>query len=827
MERGKLEELKQKLYSKTPLIGGWQRRKAVTELAEAAQAQDSAATSLLAEALIQSTDAQVRTTALETLKQIKDQRCIDAVCTDWASSRHAELTKLIISSNWVAANPPRLRALTALKVGKFELLSKGGVDIFEALLDITRDSDSEIATQAREALSKLQSSEAIDALCARWIKDRDSYLGQIIVQKSYVARQPIEAQILTALKSGKTDVATKGSPSVIEPLLAASIDSDPDVAKNAQTALRQLKNAETQQALCNLVLEKENKIARQAAIDAGYSPKDEEQKVLFYFFSEQWDKYEALDNNQRSLRAIHQKADPMLQDRIAIKAKQRGYTLVEPVKIERKRQRLADMTNKEWDILLQAVESSQQRADILRLAQEAPPRWSKEVLFRMKKSGWTPRGDEKTSYEELLRLAENCEAVNPNDAATNAMLLKGHTDVINCLVISPDGALVASGSLDNSVRLWDLSSGREIKALTGQDGHSGAINCLAITSDNKTLISGSADGTLKLWDLPSGLLRKTLTGHTDEVNCLAISPDAKLFASGSLDNGIKLWSLPSGDELKEIKEHAGSIWSLSFSPDGHVLASGGGLSDHSIKLWTIPQGAPIQTLEGHKGLVRCLSFSNNGKVLVSGSGDNTIRLWQLSDGREIKTLKGHQGLINNLILSSDNKTLFSGSVDKTIRLWNLADGKVLKKLDKHKDRITSLIPDSDGRTLISASWDGSIRLWSIANHLELKVLEGHTNWVTCLALSLDGQTLVSGSRDNTLRVWHLKSILLGHLPARQTTVADLAWAEKMLKSDKLSSANRKELEFIATLMRWRNKIENSKDTLNKVEVGEFEIELTS
>lgn len=824
MDKGRLEELKQKLYSKTLLIGSWQRRKAATELAEVAQSQDAEAASLLSEALIQSSDTQVKAIALEALKQIKDQKCIDVICADWASSRHTELTQLIVSASWVASTPSRLRVLTALKVSKFELLSKGGADIFEALLDVTRDGDSEIAKQAKDGLAKLQNSDAIDALCNRWAKDRDSYLGQIIVQKSYVARQPVEVQTLTALKSGKTDVIKKASPNILEPLIQACTDSDSDIAKHAQSTLRDLKNPETQEALCKMILERENKIAREAAVDAGYSPKEEQQKVLFYFFTEQWEKYEVLDNTQRFLRAIHQKADPILQDRIAIKARQKGYSLAEPVKVERKRQRLAEMTSKEWEALLQAVESSQQRADILRLAQEAPPCWSMQVLLRMKKSGWKPRNDERASYEELLKLAEKCEIVNPNNPANSSAILKGHTDVINCLAISSDNSLLASGSLDNTLRLWKLPSGQELNKL---EGHTGAINCLAMTPDNKLLISGSADGTLKLWDLPSGLLRKTLTGHSDEVNCLAISPDGKYLASGSLDNGIKLWDLPEGNEIKEIKEHAGSIWSLVFSPDGHVLASGGGLSDHSIKLWTIPEGAAIQTLEGHKGLVRCLSFSNNGKYLASGSGDNTIRLWQLSDGRELRLLKGHQGLVHSLILKPDGRTLVSGSVDKTIRFWNVSDGKLVKKLDKHKDRITTLIPDTDGRTLISASWDGSIKLWSATHQLELKNLEGHSNWVTCLAISPDGQTLVSGSRDNTLRLWPIKSILLHHLPAQQTTVADLAWAEKMIKNDGLSSSEQKDLEFIASLMRWRNKIENSKDTLKQIEVGEFEIELTS
>ncbi len=823
MDKGKLDELKQKLYSKTLLIGSWQRRKAATELAEIAQTQDAEAASLLSEAVIKSGDAQVKTIALEALKQIKDQKCIDVICADWASSRHEEITQLLVSANWVASTPSRLRVLTALKVNKFDILSKGGVDIFEALLEVTRDSDSEIAKQAKEGLTKLQNSDAIDALCNRWARDRDNYLGQIIVQKSYVARNPLEVQILTALKSGKTDVIKKANPNVLEPLLQACTDSDVDIAKQAQNTLRDLKNSETQEALCQMVLERENKIAREAAVEAGYSPKEEQQKVLFYFFTEQWDKYEVLDGNQRLLRAIYQKADPMLQDRISLKAKHKGYSLAEPVKVERKRQRLAEMTSKEWEALLQAVENSQQRADILRLAQEAPPCWSMQVLLRMKKSGWKPRNDERANYEELLKLAERCEIVNPAVPANSIATLKGHTDVINSLAVSPDNTILASGSLDNTLRLWKLPSGQELNKL---EGHTGAINCLAITPDSKLLISGSADGTLKLWDLPSGLLRKTLSGHTDEVNCLAISPDGKYLASGSLDNGIKLWSLPEGNELKEIKEHAGSIWSLVFSPDGHVLASGGGLADHSIKLWTIPEGAAIKTLEGHKGLVRCLSFSNNGKYLASGSGDNTIRLWQLSDGRELRVLKGHQGLVHSLILK-DGQSVISGSVDKTIRFWNLADGKAIKKLDKHKDRITTLIPDTDGRTLISASWDGSIRLWSVAHQLEIKILEGHSSWVTCLALSPDGQLLVSGSRDNTLRLWPIKSILLHHLPARQTTVADLAWAEKMMKSPGVSNNEQTDLEFIAALMRWRNKIENSKDTLKQIEVGEFEIEFTS
>lgn len=822
MDKDKLEQLKQKLYSATFLIGGWQRHKAASELAAAVSNQDLEATTLFVEALSRSSDPQVKTLALESLKKVTDQRCIDAICTDWASSRHQDLTQLINSAGWVASTPAKVRVLTALKNKKLEIISKGGADICEALLDASKDSDAELSRQAREGLNSLQNADAIDTLCARWLKERDNQLGQLVVQKGYVARQPAEAQILSALKVGKTDIVVKGGANVVEILVKACSDADTDIAKQAQTSLRQLKNEEAQQALCRLATEREDKIIREAVIAANYAPKDQNDRLLFYLFTDQWDKYELLDRDSRQLRAIYEKADGRLRERIEVRANARGYELTETVYGERKRHRLAEMTGTEWQVLLSTVESTKKRAEVLRLVQEAPPQWGMQVLLRMQKSGWTPRTDERTSYEELLKLAQACESSDPQLPGKSINTLEGHTDVINCLVISPDSRIVASGSQDNTIRLWSLADGKLLQTL---DGHTGAITCLMITADSRYLISGSADQTVKIWSLPDGMLSKVLAGHTDEISCLAISPDGKTLASGSLDNSIRLWRLPSGEEIKELKEHAGSIWALAFSPDGNILASGGGLADHTVKLWAIPAGTVMQTLEGHKGLVRCLAFTPNGRMLVSGSGDNTLRIWQLSDGKELKLLKGHKGLVNSISISTDGRTLATSSVDKTVRLWSLPNGQELKKLDKHKDRITALISDIDGRALITSSWDSTIKIWSVTNRQELKTLEGHGNWVTCLTLSGDGQFLVSGSRDNTLRIWPVKSIMLAHLPARQTTVSDLAWAEKVLKTNSLPSRTYKELEFIAALMRWRNKLDLNKDNLKQIEIGEFDIEL--
>jgi len=154
------------------------------------------------------------------------------------------------------------------------------------------------------------------------------------------------------------------------------------------------------------------------------------------------------------------------------------------------------------------------------------------------------------------------------------------------------------------------------------EGHSNWIKSLVFSPDGKTLASGSNDNTIKLWSL-DGMMLKTLSGHSGAVWSLVFSPDGKTLASGSSDKTIKLWSL-DGKMLKTLSGHSGAVWSLVFSPDGKTLASGSG--DNTIKLWSL-DGMMLKTLSGHSGAVLSLVFSPDGKTLASGSGDNTVILW--------------------------------------------------------------------------------------------------------------------------------------------------------------------------------------------------------
>ncbi|MEH2214844.1 WD40 repeat domain-containing protein, partial [Nostoc sp.] len=195
------------------------------------------------------------------------------------------------------------------------------------------------------------------------------------------------------------------------------------------------------------------------------------------------------------------------------------------------------------------------------------------------------------------------------------------------------------------------------------EGHSSWVNSVGFSPDGKTLASGSLDKTIKLWDVSTGKAIKTLTGHSSPVYSVGFSPDGKTLASGSLDNTIKLWDVSTGKAIKTLTGHSSPVFSVGFSPDGKTLASGS--DDNTIKLWDVSTGKAIKTLTGHSIRVYSVGFSPDGKTLASGSADNTIKLWDVSTGKAIKTLTGHSSTVNSVGFSPDGKTLASGSNDKT------------------------------------------------------------------------------------------------------------------------------------------------------------------
>ncbi|MEK0182010.1 beta-propeller domain-containing protein [Microcoleus anatoxicus] len=276
---------------------------------------------------------------------------------------------------------------------------------------------------------------------------------------------------------------------------------------------------------------------------------------------------------------------------------------------------------------------------------------------------------------------------------------------------------------------------------------------LAISPDRQTFFSG-CDNTIKIWQLSTGQELRTLTGHSSWVASVAISPDGHTLVSGSVDNTIKIWELSTGRELRTLTGHSSWITSFAISPDGQTLVSGS--NNGTIKIWELSTGQELRTLTGHSESVRSVAISPDGQTLVSVSDDKTIKIWELSTGQELRTLTGHSDYVASLVISPDGQTLVSGSYDKTINIWQLSTGRELRTLTGHSDYVTSLVITPDGHTLVSGSRDNTIKIWQLSTGRELRTLTGHSKTVYFLVISPDGQTLVSGSDDKTIKIWRVE-----------------------------------------------------------------------
>jgi WD40 repeat protein/energy-coupling factor transporter ATP-binding protein EcfA2 len=330
--------------------------------------------------------------------------------------------------------------------------------------------------------------------------------------------------------------------------------------------------------------------------------------------------------------------------------------------------------------------------------------------------------------------------------------LLGHNMRVTSVSFSRDGRTLASGSRDNTIKLWNIRTGKEIRTL---QGHNSRVSSVSFSRDGKTLASGSDDKTIKLWNVETGQEIRTFKGHNSIVYSVSFSRDGKTLASGSDDKTIKLWNVETGQEIRTFKGHNGSVFSVSFSPDGKTLATSSG--DNTIKLWNVETGQEIRTLSGHNSFVYSVNFSSDGKTLVTGSGDNTIKLWNVETGQEIRTLSGHNSFVRSVSFSSDGKTLATGSGDKTIKLWNIETGQEIRTFKGHNKPISSVSFSSNGKTLATGSDDKTIKLWNVETGQEIRTLKGHNGSVFSVNFSSDGKTLATGSDDKTIKLWNVET----------------------------------------------------------------------
>jgi WD40 repeat protein len=395
-------------------------------------------------------------------------------------------------------------------------------------------------------------------------------------------------------------------------------------------------------------------------------------------------------------------------------------------------------------------------------------------------SRWTALGYKDAAGKNIIKV------LDVPRGAVHATFLEHRGDVVS-LAFASGGKILASGSADGTVKLWDLSrkkarftkstgSGTAVAFAPGgktlaaagalgviwrwdvSDGkeqgpplrQASAVWALTYSPDGKTL--AAAGYQLKLWDLDRNQVRAECVGFLQRIYAVAYAPDGHSLAGGGDDSLIRFWDAVTGKEIAPRTGHRAQVSCVAFAPDGRTLATGSW--DATAKWWDPLSGQELATFSGHRGMVHCLAIVPGGRLLATGSQDGTVRLWDLATHKEAATLRGHTDGVFTLAVAPTGKFLASGSEDHLVRLWDLTAPGSGRRLPGHRARISAVAFDPAGKTLLSASRDGVVKLWDVARGKERSPTPGTGRAaVLAAAFAPDGRTLALGYGDGTVALW--------------------------------------------------------------------------
>ncbi len=377
--------------------------------------------------------------------------------------------------------------------------------------------------------------------------------------------------------------------------------------------------------------------------------------------------------------------------------------------------------------------------------------------------------------------------------------LLGHTDGVLSIRFNAAGTHLLTSGYDNTARIWDLKTMKELRALRG---HSWWVWSAEWSPDERAVVTAGHDGKCIVWDLASANNDKPetlnlFTGHSGPIYAASWSPDGQRIASAGYDQRVLVWDRAQAkpfpfDKLTAnaavpppvylpLVGHHGPVRAVKFFPDatGRLMSTS---QDNTVRVWDTASGKTIQTLRGHSGRVSSAAFVDGSARILSASHDRKLKLWNLAGYEEVRVLRGqlfagHADAILGANFSRDGKRIVTASRDRSAKVWNAADGELLATLaEGHEFLATTIVLFPDQKRFATAALDNTTRVWEIATGVEQYRLDD-TGRAAVAAISRSGEWIVTGSTENKAQLW---DALNGHhrrdLPGHRGEVTAAAWS---------------------------------------------------
>ena len=350
--------------------------------------------------------------------------------------------------------------------------------------------------------------------------------------------------------------------------------------------------------------------------------------------------------------------------------------------------------------------------------------------------------------------------------------LLGHPETVRAAAFSYQSETVFTGCDDGTVRSWDVAQGQGRDVF---DGHLGPVTCLALGGNGTMLLSGSLDNSVAVWDIDRPPAQVKVAGSA---TAIAVSAN-NAAAVGTSDGTIQLLSRPDGESVATLR-NPGPVCSLSMSPDGGTVLVGH--RDGGVAVWDAVTGRRTASIAAHSAMVLDLAFSSDATLAASASDDGTLRLWETSSWALRAVLTGHRGAVFGTAFTPDGRHLVSCGDDGTVRLWSAADGTEFRHLCQVKRPLASVAVFPDGISVAASAQDGTVYICGISARTapvwrrSAKSFRAHRKAVRRIAISADGRLLLTTSFDASVKCWDLATLRVVQAFNRHTdSIYDVAF----------------------------------------------------